>query len=107
MNLRRGPRNHLPSDEPLAERVVRLIGQLCHALEAGNDDERDGTIRELRQIGASGPFSNEISNIVGVAQTQHPERTKLIDLYVEMIAAVQAEEYRKAAEIKRQIDTVS
>jgi hypothetical protein len=72
-----------------------------------NDGERDAAIQELRRIGAISKCSSEISNIVGIAQTQHPEKITLIDLYIRMIAAIQAEEYRRAVEIKREIQATA
>jgi hypothetical protein len=90
----------LPKQEFLAL-LDRKMSELMYAYETADDPATH--LKYLRRLTSGTFFVRDIVNLSGLAETNHPNKIALMELYVKRIHLLAAERYEEIAELDRDI----
>jgi hypothetical protein len=94
----------LPKQEFLTL-LDRKMSELMYAYETGEDPISN--LKYLRKLTSGTFFVRDIVNLSGLAETNHPNKIDLMELYVKRIHLLAAERYEEIRELDREIRKLS
>ncbi len=92
--------------EDLRKKLYHFSGDLINSIDEKDDKKQARIVNELTHFVRNSNFLEDIVAIVDLARSDNEKRLDLINLHIEKIIAVYAEQYEKAADCRDQISVL-
>jgi len=95
------------SSDDFRKKLCELVGGLMDTINNQNYDAFNQIKANIVAFTRSSPFFPDVTNLIGIAQTGIRNKLNVMDLYVEKIVAICAEDYKKAGQLDKKIKEAS
>jgi hypothetical protein len=102
-----GMPNYRLSKDLKSDLIKSYIGPLFHAVKNEDEKEIKRITDNLYIFSLGAPFITEIPNLISAIKSQeNPNRKKIVELSLDKIIAIRAEDYEGAATIKKEMESL-
>lgn len=92
------------ADDEVVPMLYTFAGELMDSINYNDVSRQKKAIESFRRFAKGSKFQHQVNNVIGVAQTDLPEKQDMMDRYLTQISAILSEDFEIAHQIQIELD---